>query len=256
MKDAPSIIAHRREKLIYLHIETLTSSDMARRMLGFTLVELLVVIAVICILAALVVPAVSKIRTTAQRVACASNLRQVGLAYMQYYQDNDQNLPHWFDLGTQSPGNYYNPNDVTRGQSQYLGAPSAPYNIHAAVEISPYHKGASFLTNVDTTHPGLYKVSSYWPNASLWAYNVKATSLVTHTGNPLSSVKAAMLCVAGREYLNANKGANVYLWDWAVNSSPSRFEFYNGDRTNVMFFDGHCELVAKGDLPNVLLGTP
>ena len=211
MKDAPSIIAHRREKLIYLHIETLTSSDMARRMLGFTLVELLVVIAVICILAALVVPAVSKIRTTAQRVACASNLRQVGLAYMQYYQDNDQNLPHWFDLGTQSPGNYYNPNDVTRGQSQYLGAPSAPYNIHAAVEISPYHKGASFLTNVDTTHPGLYKVSSYWPNASLWAYNVKATSVVFGQGrHALRGREGVLECQQRSERLSVGLGRQFF----------------------------------------------
>ena len=231
------------------------SLSMSRR--AFTLVELLIVIAVICILAAIAVPAVSKIKSTAQRTACASNLRQVGMAYMQYFQDHNQNLPHWLDPSTLSPGNYYNPNDINLGQAQYLGAPSTPgtpYDIHTPVEISPYHKGASFLSNVYPTRPGFYKGCSYWPNATLWSRNVKAMSLVSNLGTPLSPGKAAMLCVAGRELLNGNNGVNVYLWDWAVNLSPSRFEFYGGDLTNVMFFDGHCELVAKGNLPNVLLG--
>src|SRR5438045_6233157 len=51
---------------------------------GFTLVELLVVIAVIAILAALLLPALAKAKASAQCAACKSNLRQLGIALTMY----------------------------------------------------------------------------------------------------------------------------------------------------------------------------
>jgi prepilin-type N-terminal cleavage/methylation domain-containing protein/prepilin-type processing-associated H-X9-DG protein len=60
------------------------------RTIGFTLIELLVVIAIIAILAAILFPVFATAREKARESSCESNLKQIGLAYVQYYQDYDE----------------------------------------------------------------------------------------------------------------------------------------------------------------------
>jgi len=59
---------------------------------GFTLIELLVVIAIIALLMAILIPTLNRAREQGKRAACLSNLKQLGLAWILYADDNDDKL--------------------------------------------------------------------------------------------------------------------------------------------------------------------
>src|SRR3954471_10791 len=58
---------------------------------GFSLVELMVVIAILALLASLLLPSLIRTKASARRIQCASNLRQLGLAGHLYWDDNGGN---------------------------------------------------------------------------------------------------------------------------------------------------------------------
>src|SRR5438128_1570022 len=60
---------------------------------GFTLVEMMVVIAIITLLAVLLLPVFTLAKGKSQQATCSSNLRQLGMAMQQYTQDSDERLP-------------------------------------------------------------------------------------------------------------------------------------------------------------------
>ncbi len=97
---------------------------------GFTLIELLVVIAIIALLAAILFPAFSSARDSARQASCASNEKQLGLAFMQYVQDYDGMVPFQAQLGAP---NYQNAPDFMN--PSYSGWISNAFYV-----LTPYTK--------------------------------------------------------------------------------------------------------------------
>lgn len=217
-------------------------------LVGFTLVELLTVIAIIGILASIIIPTVATVRKSATKTQCSSNLRQVAVAYLMYGNDNKGFIPK--ALNPQDPDGY-SPNDINRGTSLYLGADVA-YR-HSQVEISPLAlRKDTFVTRFrDTGKPGFFRTVSYWLIASIWKNTLRFEEPYSDRSPPraLSPSRAAMLGVVNPTYAagnGSNFDANIYLWDWG---STQRVEFYDSDGTFLAFFDGHVSAVKKANYP-------
>ncbi|MBI5687691.1 MAG: type II secretion system protein [Verrucomicrobia bacterium] len=78
-------------------MQPLTSRRLRAR--GFTLVELLVVMAIIGVMAGMVMPQIAKAMEKIRRTACSNNLRQIGLALHAYAQDSDGRYPFTGSVG-------------------------------------------------------------------------------------------------------------------------------------------------------------
>jgi prepilin-type N-terminal cleavage/methylation domain-containing protein/prepilin-type processing-associated H-X9-DG protein len=128
---------------------------------GFTLIELLVVIAIIAVLAALVLPALAKAKGSARRAECLSRMKQWGLGFHSYADDNEGLMPR---EGYHSNGQVWwnNWNQIRSSQSQdvwynalsnHVSMPPASSYGSATARLSFYER-ASFFHCPNARFPG------------------------------------------------------------------------------------------------------
>jgi len=136
---------------------------------GFTLIELLVVIAIIAILAAILFPVFAQAREKARQISCTSNEKQLGLAVLQYIQDNDEHMPSGVDQNATSTTDY-----------QLGGGWSS--------EIYPYDKSTGLYHCPDDATPvnGAVVPVSYFFNSNL--SGAGNTGAIASIGSPASTV--------------------------------------------------------------------
>lgn len=145
--------------------------DLAKRRSGFTLVELLVVVATIAILAALLMPAVSTAKFHGKNTACKNNLRQFGLALQIYLNTYGAYPPRWANIDL-NLGVYFDWDQLLEKEMQ-PGPEIVPYRYLPTPDVlytrSRVH--ASFTCPIIAPFWPYDKKRTMYPTAPRYGYN-------------------------------------------------------------------------------------
>lgn len=214
--------------------------------LGFSLIELLVVMAIIGILAALLLPSLSKGKAVAQRAKCVSNLHQLGMAAQMYWDDNsgvcfryggvftNGGQLYWFGwMGTGTEGQ--RPFDATQGALH-------PYLKSRGVEICPSlnYFMAQFKTKVEG---GAYGYGYNLHLSNQGQPPLKISTLLRPTCTTVFADTAQV-----NDFQPPASHTNPMLEEWYYVSSSTNFSapnyypnghFRHSQRANVVFADAH-----------------
>lgn len=194
---------------------------------GFTLIELLVVIAIIAILAAILFPVFAQAREKARQTACLSNEKQIGLAMMQYVQDNDETWP------AQAK------DAMALADSGIAGA--NPYNWRDSVY--PYIKNLQIWLCPSDRPNGPLKVATpnvgYHMNGNLITPTGTTDAQIVAPSNLMILRETGSALVFDRAYLRPVRGQcdGVVSYDRTHKGS---FEIHF-DGFNLLFADGHAK---------------
>ncbi len=204
---------------------------------AFTLIELLVVIAIIAILAAILFPVFAKAREKARQSSCSSNVKQLGLAYLQYLQDYDERFT----------GRYIGP---YTGGTWTPGQANSDYDWAALIQ--PYIKNTQVYLCPST--PARF---THGPISSNYGYNLCALGAdqPRNLAPMLAQVTSASTTVLlGESYCCGIKGTNaadprncLYIGPGSNAEQPRMFIHNEG--INLAFVDGHVKWFASQKIP-------
>jgi prepilin-type N-terminal cleavage/methylation domain-containing protein len=172
--------------LMAFRVERTRTSAAARE--AFTLIELLVVIAIIGILAGLFLPVLARSKEKARSANCISNLRQWGLAYGMYADDNDGYLPRR-GQGVQTLLEIDRPTDWFNALPPYLALPSFAQLVTS--NLRPAAHTQSLFICPSANNPGGTYFLPYAMNMNLCPWNLAVPTKYDELVQPSSVVAMA-----------------------------------------------------------------
>lgn len=209
---------------------------------AFTLIELLLVVAIIVVLAALLLPTLVRGRISAQRAKCLNNLRQLGLATHLYWDDNAGSCFRYGGVSTNGGELYWfgwlGPGPEGQRPFDITQAALFPYLHGRGVELCPAFDYASPQVKLKATGAAY----GYGYNWYLSTPGNQSPMNVNRLRAPVATALLADAAQVNTWQAPASPG-NPMLEEWYyvdTGSNQPNGHFRHAHRANVVFCDGHA----------------